>query len=220
MIVDDMADIRLFVKKILEGDGATVVEASGVDEAIDRIRQRAPNLVITDLDMPVRSGFDFLRARQDDPKGPAVPVIVLSGLKDRESVNEAIGLGAVDYILKPIQATLLLQKARKHLRSREFFSRKFAAGTRPLATVTLPASVVKISEIGALIESAVRLLPNRSVNLSGPFMDQFRDTELGIRTAVKPDPYSLQGRYYCELNFVGLGQNSAKALRRKFKEIK
>lgn len=105
LIIDDAPEARLLARKILEVDGAQVSEAGGVDTGIELARKNVPHLIIVDLEMPVRSGFEFLTLRAADPLFQAIPTLVLSGKKDRASIQRAIAFGANDYILKPFRAT-------------------------------------------------------------------------------------------------------------------
>src|SRR5690242_19224740 len=93
LVVDDEADIRLLARKILEGDGAIVVDCPDIATALTSAQKKVPHLILTDLTMPGGSGFDLLAKKRQIPELQTVPVIVLSGMKDRDSVSRAIALG-------------------------------------------------------------------------------------------------------------------------------
>src|SRR5271154_2065315 len=116
LLIDDAPDARVFARRILAGDGADVEEASTIDEGLAIVARSAPHLIITDLMLPEKTGFDLLAERANNPTLAAIPTLVLSSSNDPKSVVRAISSGAVDYVLKPLKANLLLQKARKHLR--------------------------------------------------------------------------------------------------------
>ena len=130
LIVDDARDVRILVKRILEGDGATVHEAPDADIALAVLQTRSPHLVITDLAMPGKSGFDLLDLRRSHEAWRNLPMLVLSGKNDLESVSRSIALGANDYILKPLSSTLLLQKVRRALKASSFLTHVFPADRR------------------------------------------------------------------------------------------
>jgi DNA-binding response OmpR family regulator len=218
LIIDDQADIRLLVKRILEGDGAQVTEAKSVEEGLRLAERKAPHLIITDLRMPERDGFDLLRVRRQIPKLAEVPTIVLSANDDRKSVVAAVALGATDYILKPIHASLLLQKVRKRLRSRAFLSRKLGPGDRPLAEASVAVELVSASESGLKIESPLKLAPDTTVSLAGEALDRLGADGILIRSSSAPEPYLSAGRYVSELVFVGIGEARARELRKRLAE--
>ena len=78
LVVDDDADMRQRLRKVLERNGWGVVEAANGKEALDRVRESAPQLIMLDLTMPVMDGFTFLRTLRDDPAHREIPVVVLS----------------------------------------------------------------------------------------------------------------------------------------------
>lgn len=218
VIVDDSKDIRVLVKRILEGDGASVVEAESGEIGIEEIRARAPHLVITDLSMVGLSGFDLLERRRSEKAWVDLPMIVLSGHNDRESIAHAISLGASDYILKPLRATVLLQKARKCLKATSFQCRTFGAGERPRATATFSVEILKASEAGLTVESPVKFGPDETVSLEGELLESLGCRDFMTRTTRNSEPAASRGRYRCELNFVGIGEALARAIRNRLKE--
>src|SRR5690349_4723385 len=96
IVLDDDADIRRMVRKILETAGMKVFEAEKVSEALALAKQKAPHFFIIDLNIPDENGFQFLEKRRLDPDLRTTPVFVLSQLKDRPSVYQAMSLGATD----------------------------------------------------------------------------------------------------------------------------
>ena len=94
-----------------------VVTAASVDEALRLVAQAPPDLILLDLVMPGRSGFDLLAelAQQEAPP----PVIVLSGTRNIATAVEAMKLGAADYLTKPFEVEALRIKVRQLLSRRE-----------------------------------------------------------------------------------------------------
>ena len=129
LLIDDAKDTQIIVRKIIEASSATFFGALTVDEGLSIFEENSPHIVLVDLNMPDKSGFDFLIHRRNKEQLKATPAIVLSGRNDQESVNRAIGLDASDYVLKPLNASLLLQKIRKHLRTLKFASYSFPPGS-------------------------------------------------------------------------------------------
>lgn len=115
MVVDDEAPARRMMSRILVGAGyASPYEAAGATEARDRLEQEAFDLVITDMQMPGCSGLDLVRQLTADR--PEMATIMVTGLDDRALAEEALGLGAYGYVIKPIRASELLIDVSNALR--------------------------------------------------------------------------------------------------------
>lgn len=103
LIVDDERQIREGLREIVDweqyGISACLESADG-EQALDIIRSEAPQIVITDIQMPVMNGIELLRKIREE--GMDIKVIVLSGYDDYELVRQAMKNGAIDYLLKPV----------------------------------------------------------------------------------------------------------------------
>ncbi len=121
LIVDDNEDNRVVLQRRLERRGLHVVSAENGLQALECLRSNKFDLVLLDIMMPVMNGYQVLEQMNIDPKLRHVPVIVISGLDDMDSIVKCIELGAEDYLLKPFNRTLLnarinasLEKKRLH----------------------------------------------------------------------------------------------------------
>jgi len=150
LIIDDQSDIRMLIRKILENQGLLVSEAESVDEALSWVVNKTPHLIIVDLHMPKKNGFDFLEQRLQTAILKPIPVIVASGLRDQKSIYRAIQLGASDYILKPFSAAILVQKTRKSLRDQDFVGYTIPKGSPTYLTVSVNADISKISAVNVI----------------------------------------------------------------------
>lgn len=111
LVVDDSAIMRLIIRKMLEEDGYLVLEATNGKEAVQTYRKHKPNLVLMDISMP---GLDGINATQKIVKYDEDAIIIMvSAMRQRAHVVEAIIKGASDYIIKPIDAERLLQSIHK-----------------------------------------------------------------------------------------------------------
>lgn len=102
LVVDDATFMRQMIKGILTEMGCEVVgEAKDGAEAVERYDELKPDLVTLDLIMPNRSGLEALREIRS--KDPEAKVVVVSAVDQRESLIEAMKLGAADYVVKPFE---------------------------------------------------------------------------------------------------------------------
>lgn len=112
LIVDDSDFSRSMISKMLIEEGYQVVgEAASADAALAMMKDKAPNIVITDIVMPNVSGIDLTEKIVQNFDETAV--IVISSLSQEHIVLEAIGAGAADFIAKPIQKQQLLDSLEK-----------------------------------------------------------------------------------------------------------
>jgi diguanylate cyclase (GGDEF)-like protein len=115
LLIEDNPDAREALAGLLEDHGYTVRSAENGARGLDEATRRAPDLVITDLKMPVLSGFDVLTQFRRLPALTDVPVIVVSGCNDVEQRVAGLELGADDFLAKPVHADELLARVRRHL---------------------------------------------------------------------------------------------------------
>ena len=109
-IVDDSPTEVHVLKAILEKNGHTVESADNAEAGIEQIAAKMPDLVLMDVVMPGMNGFQATRALTKEPATANIPIIIVT-TKDQET-DKMWGLrqGAKDYITKPVDEALLLEK--------------------------------------------------------------------------------------------------------------
>ncbi len=120
-IVDDLPTNIELVETVLKSESyITIRKSLNGSEFLSSIKNNnLPDLLILDLMMPVMSGFDVLKNLKEIRDDHYFPIIVLSGLADRESIKEALSLGADDYIIKPFFVDELKKKVSNMLKIKE-----------------------------------------------------------------------------------------------------
>jgi len=109
VLADDNADMRNYVKRMLASGYEVEAYANGKD-ALLAIQQRRPDIVITDVMMPVMGGFELLAALRRDVRTRALPIVMLSARAGEQARAEGIEAGADDYMVKPFSARELLAR--------------------------------------------------------------------------------------------------------------
>ena len=117
LVVDDDVVTRLQIRYTLENQGVTVVEAATGLEALDYFRNNPVDLIFLDVVMPGIDGLMACREIRSLPDGVHLPVVMITGLEDRGTINEAFDAGATDFITKPINLLILGYRVRYWLRS-------------------------------------------------------------------------------------------------------
>ncbi len=119
LFVDDDNFLRKVYEAELKDRNFEVILASDGEEGLEKAQLEDPDLIILDMIMPKKSGFEVLTELQRNPKTRNIPVIILSNLGQEDDKKRGIDLGAVDYLIKDnISLGILVDKINQYLNSR------------------------------------------------------------------------------------------------------
>ena len=110
MIVDDSKVVRMVARKILEGLGFSVIEASDGKDALDKCGTAMPDGLLLDWYMPEMNGLEVLSGVRSLPGGEDVRVVFCSSESDVARIGEALDAGADEYIMKPFDGEIISAK--------------------------------------------------------------------------------------------------------------
>ncbi len=117
LVVEDQVDLRSIITEELLEHGYLVDEAENGQQGLSRISEYAPDLIISDINMPILDGYGMLNElRSSDSASNDTPFIFLSALTDKSNVLSGLEYGADDYVTKPIDFDILLAKIEARLR--------------------------------------------------------------------------------------------------------
>ncbi len=116
LIIEDEADIRSFVSRVLELEGYCTFKAKNSNEGIKMVREIPVALVLLDLFLPGYNGWSVLAEMKSEPALSAIPVAVFTASAEISQREKALGMGAVDYLVKPISAAGLRKTVARILR--------------------------------------------------------------------------------------------------------
>jgi len=117
LLVDD---VRLFLeiqKEFLQNSSVHVMTAKNGVDALHAINKKRPDLIFMDLEMPEMDGVDCCRAIKSDPKSAGIPVVMITGRGDQESLVNCRAAGCNDLLTKPLNRNLFLQTAVRFVHS-------------------------------------------------------------------------------------------------------
>jgi diguanylate cyclase (GGDEF)-like protein len=117
LVVDDDMAARRLVRATLQRAGLEVIEAADGEQAVQAMRAELPDLVLMDVSMPVMDGFTACLELRKLPGGELIPVVMMTGHDDVDSIARAFEVGASDFLTKPIQWALLPHRVRYMLRA-------------------------------------------------------------------------------------------------------
>jgi len=118
LLVEDDPDVRGLVEFRLKREGFEVRIAADGEQALALMEGEPPDLVIMDVMIPYRSGYEVLAAFRKNPVWSQVPVIMLTGRGREEDVSRGLSAGANDYLTKPFRPAELLARVHRLLRPR------------------------------------------------------------------------------------------------------
>ncbi len=159
--------MRILARASLEQEGYAVEEAENGEEVLACLRSAVPDLILLDVLMPVMDGFTACRRLRAMPGGANVPVIMMTGLDDTESISRAYEAGATDFVTKPVNWLILGHRVRYILRAGRTFDTLFRTESRNRALLNaIPDDMFRVDAEGIILETRGRSgspLPGRTI---------------------------------------------------------
>src|SRR5438309_4899425 len=120
LVIDDNPDIMLLMQELLATRGYDVVAVPDAVQAEAEVHRQTPDLILSDVVMPGKSGYEFCRELKENPSTRLIPFVLITGLTDREDRLKGIECGADDFLNKPIYAEELFARVKSLLKLKEF----------------------------------------------------------------------------------------------------
>lgn len=125
LVIDDSDQIRWFLKHVFSKE-YQIIEARNGQEGVDVALSEEPDLILCDVMMPVKDGYETCREIKSDPKMAQTPVVMLTAKVESEDVITGIEAGADDYITKPFDVEILRSKINSLMKKRDDMKRYFS----------------------------------------------------------------------------------------------
>jgi len=119
LVVEDEPDTLQLVQESLESEGYKVITATDGIEAEDKARTENPDIIVLDISIPKRDGYEVCRRLREDKNSFGIPIVMLTAKGDYGSRLKGFFQGACDYIAKPFSTEDLINKIRKLLSTRK-----------------------------------------------------------------------------------------------------
>jgi DNA-binding response OmpR family regulator len=216
LVVDDDPDVLKLVEKVLSTRQHEVFVASDAIKAMDMMNSSSFDLLISDGNMPHFSGFELVSTIKNNKRLQKMAVAMLTGMRERKDIEKAIRAGVDDYIVKPIEPFLLIQKVEaifakkpptRHSECDVPENFKMSA-----SKLVLDTRVIRISEIGLVIKTPFTLADGTLIDVP---LEIFRRLDL------KPPQMKVIGSHRIDENnfeirigFVAVNDNFTTTLRR------
>jgi CheY-like chemotaxis protein len=115
LVVDDSTTNIVLLEAILNGKGYEIFSSQNAKDALQIIKKQKPDLILLDLLMPKISGYDLLKELKNNDDTRGIPVMIVSAYADAENVKRTFNLGIADFINKPIDIQIFVEKVDRIL---------------------------------------------------------------------------------------------------------
>ncbi len=202
LIADDEPHILTLTRAIFESVDMTVVTANNGEEAIEKVETLKPDIVITDLIMPKKNGFDVCRHIRNSPDLSEIPIIILSALGDEYNKITGFEGGADDYVTKPFSVEELKARVRVLLHRSQP-----SAPKGELSVETVATGLGGLDEVlkGGLPKGSNILVIGKTGQGKSSFARRFvaeglKNSEKGLFVAIDDDPKRVREQIELPLN--------------------
>ncbi|KAI9105926.1 hypothetical protein DFS34DRAFT_36292 [Phlyctochytrium arcticum] len=170
LVCDDNADMALYLKSLLSPLRVRIARDGA--QALERIREKAPGLILSDVMMPRVDGFELVRQIRADPEHRLLPIILLSARAGEEARVEGLEVGADDYMAKPFGAKELVARVRTHLELGRLRNE-----LEHLARLS-PVGIFRANQQGDVVYRSQRLVQMSGAHIGMPLMSTVHKDDL------------------------------------------
>jgi DNA-binding response OmpR family regulator len=156
LVVDDAADTRQILNETLKPHCVVLLAKNG-EQALDRARNKQPDLILLDVVMPGMSGFEVLANLQADATTRDIPVIFLTGMDTDADVERGLQQGAVDYIRKPFVPEVVVARTVQHARRAQHVRQQRQSMIHSDTATGLPNRDALLEKIAVEVRRAARV---------------------------------------------------------------
>lgn len=218
LAVDDDSDILKILQRILQGAGFEVLLAQSPEEARKLLSERIPHLILTDLNMSPESGQSFISHLRKQKKYDDIPVIVLSAVNEFNSVKSVLGLGVTDYVIKPLNPSMLLRKIKKALLHLDFVRLDLSHNDSKKISVKLPAKITSLGESRFQIKGPFKLASGSKIRITSEELSR-NGLSLGkYEVSKRLKTYEKGGSFFNDINFTSLTKAEAENIKKFIKK--
>ncbi len=218
LVVDDNGSDQKIAKLLVENEGFVAVLASDVPSALEKISDYEFKLFVVDIQMPEVSGLELLKKLKQMDSVKNIPVLIMSGRNTADDVKKAIALGAIDYIIKPIDRSIFSEKLAIHLKNRKSDWYEYPViDPYKSAFIHESCEVLTINEIGTTLKYHSPMKPGEGRSVGGKIFD-----EIGIGTSLGRchECHMLEdGTYLVKISFIGLKEEERTKLRKYCRQV-
>ncbi len=216
LVVDDDKDILRFAERVLVEGNYEVFVASDALSAMEYLDKYDFDAIITDINMPHYSGLELVKTIRNNKKFNHIAIAMLTGLREKRHIKEAIEIGVDDYIVKPIDPLMFLKKIESLFEKRPPEQRPeicfSSVSTASSAIMKFEIKIESISELGMTLLSKHKFEPGLIFELETNLFQQMGIDEpphVKIQTVQEAGP----GQWLMRTIFVGTKEGIMQKIR-------
>lgn len=218
LVVDDDTDILRLCEAVLTHAGHSICTAEDAMAAIDLLNRIEFDMLITDAHMPHFTGFELVSTVRRNSNLSHMSVAMLTGLKERKDVERAIKAGVDEYILKPLDPVLLVQKVLAMFEKRpptDYPEIHFSAlpKSSSSATTQVAFELVTLSELGLVAHTTFEIPLGYVLDVKSPFFEELGAEPPQMRVTLCEFLPSI-GKWRVSLSYLGARESYLKRVRR------
>jgi len=184
LIVDDQKTILITLEAILKQHGFHVFACTNSIDAFDKFNSEHIDLMITDAIMPMgANGYTLITSIRSATKNNKIPIIMLTGKREKSDIERALIAGADDYIVKPIDPDILISKVKSLLERSEQKIDFVEAPVHALGSIMTKTEIISISEVDIKLYSNVQLAQGQIYRITSDFLKELSIDSVNIRIA-------------------------------------
>ncbi len=119
LVIEDVPEMSDLISLYLKKSGMNVTACTTAEEALEKLKDFKPDLVLLDLNLPGMSGFEFLEKFRSN-QSAAIPVVIVSARDADEDIIKGLGIGADEFVTKPFSPGVLMARIKANLRRQSF----------------------------------------------------------------------------------------------------
>lgn len=216
LVVDDDPDILKMAEVVLCSAGHTVFTAEDAVRAMEWLNHIDFDLLLSDANMPMYSGFQLVATVRNNAKFKDLSIAMLTGLRERKDVERAVNAGVDDYIVKPLDPMILIQKVNSLFEKRPplTYPEIQLVGT-PLSKASMrqEVTVETVSELGVRIIAVSPVTPGEVIDINADFFAQL-DVQTPPMKVYSVEQNTVTGHYHAQLIFLGANEVLLQKIRR------
>ncbi|MGE4131667.1 MAG: PleD family two-component system response regulator [Bdellovibrionales bacterium] len=216
LVVDDDQDILKMAETVLGHAGHTVFVAEDAMRAIDWLNHIDFDLLLSDANMPHYSGFELINTIKKDAKYKDMSVAMLTGLRERKDVERAVKMGVDDYIVKPLDPLLLVQKVNSLFAKRppnQYPEVNLISVGLSKGQLRRDIVVETVSELGVRIVTEVPIRSGMLIDVQCQFFTDL-DAQPPPMKVLNVEQDEATGHYRAQLIFLGARETFLQKIRR------
>lgn len=212
LIIDDNPSDLLLASTFIENGGYVSIKTANAHDGLAALDQYAVSAAVIDIQMKGVSGYELVKAIRRTQKLASIPIMMMSARSEAKDVKMALELGANDYVLKPIDPLLFVNKVKKLIHNEATWAETIIDPKviNPQIKMGLSSELLSFSEMGLKLKSPVEVPIGTMVDINIAYFASEGIEPLNLRLVHQEKG---DGFYICDFTFVGVKEKDLKKIR-------